>query len=679
MLKGLHRRLRARPQATICLIIFVLCCLIYFANENPYITSNDNVPSALLALNWFEYNTLNFDAFRTEAYNQSIGSVGTPYYFAEAPNGHLISTYPPGTALLSFPIYAVLYAGLRLSEWFQSVTSGTPVDLLDVTSTDSFPIIYSFQKIASTILAAFTAVLFYLLVRLKFKLEVCILATFIFAFATSSWSINSQGLWQHSTSNLALLCIMLCLFKANRTTGMPQNLALLMAGVFSGLMPGIRPTSSLFMLVAIVYVGLLYSRSFERLPAWLTQQEPVLAVSLRPEKEGFGKEPVSLSNQPGFLKDVAAGSEKLLFFGLGLLSLCFNAAWNFYYFGVSLRNFIYGGYSRFSGNEDFAQSFYVFSWEQFQTGFWGHLTSPSRGLLIFSPIVILALPGLYHVWKQRQGKDEKLVLGMAIAIFILFIQYCFFIVWHGGWSYGPRYMTDLLPILCLLLTYYLAHFFQQIGRLHRGVAGGVLALILALTFYSTFPEIVGVFATPHWNGIPTIADTHMFWRWRDSQIERHAWHLWFKLTRPLGDGADYVQQFMGGVQQVEQVNGEPYRAPLTLARGKRPGVFRANLVVQVKNLGTEQWYGYKRGNDWTIPTVRMRLYASDRPDTPVMEPQYLYVGENVKPGEIGLAEGLLRVELVPGSYQLVMEMMLPNREPASDLHPLYSVPVQVAD
>jgi hypothetical protein len=77
------------------------------------------------------------------------------------------------------------------------------------------------------------------------------------------------------------------------------------------------------------------------------------------------------------------------------------------------------------------------------------LLSPTRGLLVFSPfLVFLAL-----TWRHRaQNRDDRgLALAMWIGIALQVLLYAR-ADWLAGLSWGPRFLTDLLPLLIWLLV-----------------------------------------------------------------------------------------------------------------------------------------------------------------------------------------------------------------------------------
>ena len=78
----------------------------------------------------------------------------------------------------------------------------------------------------------------------------------------------------------------------------------------------------------------------------------------------------------------------------------------------------------------------------------GNLVSPARGLLVFTPFLIV-LP-LLAFGRRRLQKPDWLLLGVAVAWPVLhWIAISRFPHWWGGWSFGPRLMMDVLPGLFL--------------------------------------------------------------------------------------------------------------------------------------------------------------------------------------------------------------------------------------
>jgi hypothetical protein len=81
-------------------------------------------------------------------------------------------------------------------------------------------------------------------------------------------------------------------------------------------------------------------------------------------------------------------------------------------------------------------------------GLAGMLVSPTHGLFVFSPF-LLALPlALRHVWDDVDNRRLTLALGIGMCLQLLLYSKA---DWTGGESWGPRWLTDLLPILFWML------------------------------------------------------------------------------------------------------------------------------------------------------------------------------------------------------------------------------------
>ncbi len=145
-------------------------------------------------------------------------------------------------------------------------------------------------------------------------------------------------------------------------------------------------------------------------------------------------------------------------------------------------------------------------------GYAGLLVSPSRGLLIFSPVVAVAALGFRSAWAEGWRSAQRWCLLAAAAQFALYGAYS---VWWAGHTFGPRYMLDVLPFLVPSAA-------LGIARLELRSPGGVCA-ILALT-WSVAASALGAYVYPAemWNTDPTDVDRYheRLWDWRDTQIGR---------------------------------------------------------------------------------------------------------------------------------------------------------------
>lgn len=560
-----------------CWLIFIVCTIVYLSNNKTF-GSGDTVPNTLLAFNLLKNHTLHLDVFR-ESY---FVSFGTFYSFVESNNGHLTSCYPIGPAIVTFPLYFIFYLFLKLTN--------NPVNL----SYESFEFYrLLFEKLAATTTTSISVVIFYLASRIKFDKSIAFISTFIYAFATNTWTTSSQGLWQHGISNLALISIIFCLLKANRAQGRKKKVLLLTAGICCGLLPGIRPTSALFSVAAVTYSVFTYR------------------------------------------------IQSILFL-IGLLSAVPSVIWNSYYF-----NNLTGCYTK-----AFATLPYVFTFSNFVSTSLGILVSPSRGVLIFSPIVLYSCFGAYQVFKLRHGRDEKLIGCMTIASTFLVINYCFFTIWWAGWSYGPRFMTDLMPVACYLISYASANLF--VSSIKRKIIFNKFFLIfLVLVTFSTFTQVIGIFGYvgSFWNSIPLNVDEYKFrlWELRDSPIERHTKSLFHRINKPPTNTSTYVQNLDGQLNEIRVANHQPLTSPILTAPGAKV-LLKANL----QNTGISTWMGYDSAIEKGEVRIRVRFQNTNNQQ---VSENRLYIYGKTKPNEITEAIGSINFPREEGTYKLIFDLI----------------------
>lgn len=549
------------------------------------IGSGDSIPNSLLAFNLLENHNLNFDAFRTSYLcSQSYSNC---YFFLEANNGHLSSLYPIGSAIITFPLYLIFYIYLKLTNYIS-----VPIDLTSA----SFEVHrLFFEKLAASITTAITVSIFYLSLRLKFKRGLSLLATLIFAFATNTWMTSSQGLWQHGISNLALVSIVFCLLKANRAPENNQKIWLLLAGLVCGLLPGIRPTTTLYAIAAILYSVFIYRF-------------------------------------------------KAIFLLCGLITAIPSFIWNLYYF-----NNLTGGYSAL-----LSTSPYIFSLNHFINASLGTLISPSRGLLIFSPIVLYSFLGAYQVFKLRSHRDEKLIGCMTIAGLLLLLSYFFYRIWWGGHSYGPRFMTDLMPIFCYLISYFLAS--SNISTLlkFKKFINAKLLVFITLLIFSTFTQFVGAFGTNPglmWNPIPLDVeiDHQRLWTIKDNQIERNFRALLNPIIQPRINNQVYIKGLDGLIKQITDENDRAIDPGISVQPGSRK-----LLKASLENTGVSRWFGYRSALKKGETRVRGRFFDLD--NNQISEVR-LFISGNPKKNELTNAIGYINFPQEPGRYKLVLDLI----------------------
>ncbi len=216
------------------------------------------------------------------------------------------------------------------------------------------------------------------------------LAGLTYAFATPVW-VFGKTLFAHTFSALFLVMAYYHLFQVLKQ---PYKREALMAGIFAAIALSVEYTNLLLILPGFLYLLLKLRKNLGSFILFIT---------------------------PLFL----SGSLLLLY-----NYVCFKNPLTFpetYWIG-------YGGnptniWSRFS--------------TPLEVGLQGLLLSPSRGLLLFSPIAALAIPSIYLLAKTK--RTEATVLASIFLINLLVFAKWY--MWNGGASYGPRFLIPSLPFL----------------------------------------------------------------------------------------------------------------------------------------------------------------------------------------------------------------------------------------
>lgn len=275
----------------------------------------------------------------------------------------------------------------------------------------------------ASIYAAACVVLIYLLCC-RLAPSAALPATLLAGFGTTLWSTASQGYWAHAP---AAFFLALALFLLLRSRDGPGLGAVTIAGLALGMAVLARPTTGLFAAASIL-----------ALAAHRRWAESALLA-------------VIVASMGGVL-----------------------VAYNHHYFG----NLLAGGYLEEAN-----------AWSTpLRVGIPGLLIAPSRGLLIYSPAFLL-LP-FARTQLRMHGRLSTLESGMmvgwlAAAVATLFV-YAKWHAWWGAWCFGPRFLTEAVPILALAF----ALAFDYLN--HRWASWGArVAWVLVLA--SVAVHFIGVF------------------------------------------------------------------------------------------------------------------------------------------------------------------------------------------
>jgi hypothetical protein len=163
---------------------------------------------------------------------------------------------------------------------------------------------------------------------------------------------------------------------------------------------------------------------------------------------------------------------------------------------------------------------YVMSAGRFAQGLLGHLVSPNRGVFVFSPVLVFALPGI--VWALRsRGPHAAFYRTLGLIVIVHWIMISVMArKWWAGWSFGPRHVVEIFPLLIILLVPAIDAFRASSRRTQTLVA----PLAAAAFAWSLFVAVHGATSTAPqgWSASPQNVDDHpeRVWDWHDMQILR---------------------------------------------------------------------------------------------------------------------------------------------------------------
>lgn len=191
----------------------------------------------------------------------------------------------------------------------------------------------------------------------------------------------------------------------------------------------------------------------------------------------------------------------LVYFKKILFRYCLTGAiWLFAFITYSLYNF-----------EALLPSYYLasrLSSENILLAIIGNLFSPSRGLFIYSCFLI---PMIYLSIKNKNIGEYKAILVISfIAIIANLLVISSFPHWWGGHSYGPRFMSDIIPWLVVISAIAI----YKIEKLNKRM----FAILFLTSTISIGINTWGAYSqkTIEWNIAPSNIDydTKRLWDWK---------------------------------------------------------------------------------------------------------------------------------------------------------------------
>jgi hypothetical protein len=123
-------------------------------------------------------------------------------------------------------------------------------------------------------------------------------------------------------------------------------------------------------------------------------------------------------------------------------------------------------------------------------GLYGLLLSPNKGLFFYAPVALLVPPGLWLMSRRYKAESAMIMLGCLLYPLLP----AKFFGWGGGTSWGPRYLTPLLPMMMIPAARAVAdsRILQLLGiaLFTVGLSVNFLGVIISeLAYESTITEI----------------------------------------------------------------------------------------------------------------------------------------------------------------------------------------------
>lgn len=483
-------RWSAAPTSTdwrVALATFVAALFTYLSNMSLLPLNPDSLPNAFLPVSVLEDGDMAFSPF--EAPFMFVWSMKRDGDAEIGMHVQSLSATPPGSQKAFIEHYRDGELKFRGPKYYlvptvrERASTGEPLfvgtfgfaagltalplaalaHLGGVRLADDPAAVWGLAKLTAAMLAAGSVMLIYLTaVGFVPRMRALLLAG-AYALGTCIWAVSSQSLWQQTPEIFLLSLGVFCLLRIPKTwvRGAAAGLAFSAAAAC-------RPTAAL---VALVVAGWLLVSDRRALVAYVLAALPLALATL---------------------------------------------AYNTYYFGAPFD------FGQLAAGERVAK-FKTGSADVWQTPFWrgaaGLLFSPSRGMLIYSPILAAAFAGAVLVWRDPRYREMR---WLTFAVIALWTPAFLWFDWWGGWAYGYRPLVDSVPLLAVLCLPALASLFD------RPVWRAVFVPLLA---WSVLVQGLGAFAYSPWGWNVKVIDSQgnranvdlpeyrdRLWSFRDWQI-----------------------------------------------------------------------------------------------------------------------------------------------------------------
>lgn len=289
----------------------------------------------------------------------------------------------------------------------------------------------------SFIIALSSSLIFYIFYALlKSSLKKSLLLTFIFSFCTINLPLISQGLWQHGSVQLFLILAVIFYLR--------NNPFLLFLSLGQAILA--RPTAGIALVIFAIFL--------------------------------------ILNKRKKLYPDFDFKYWIRCFFGILVPTLIFIFYNNTFYQSLSNQGYASQLENSWLGN--------------FPESFIGMFLSPSKGVLIYSPILIFSLIGFYYGYKKHEL--------VKISFWIVLIH-CLVLSkwkhWYGGYGFGYRMVSDVIPFFLFPIWFLLETHYDKIKKIVFG--------LLILSFTIQFSGLI--FFDSIWHNAYDTGFKNTSWLW----------------------------------------------------------------------------------------------------------------------------------------------------------------------
>ena len=136
-------------------------------------------------------------------------------------------------------------------------------------------------------------------------------------------------------------------------------------------------------------------------------------------------------------------------------------------------------------------------------GILGNLVSPSRGIFVYSPFFLLGVIAVVAFWKRLPFRTLAVLCLCWFGLHLWLSARA--ASWWGGWSFGPRLLTDASLALVVLLVLGWVAVRERFGRIPQTL---VIALFLALGGVGIYVNVIqGLYSQAVMRWYPRVSPT----------------------------------------------------------------------------------------------------------------------------------------------------------------------------